>query len=129
MSDDQAQPLERLCTLWVHDDTFSKRPVIFNKALLANQGQNVQQGTLLKIVRVTAGVSVQDFQSGQDEPKTAQSDQISQNDQSNEESGAVVQIPLVQDGSELDGARRYLVFVWEDLESDLLTKHPSLQVL
>lgn len=125
MSDDQTLPPERLCTLWVHDDTFSKRPVIFNKALLANQGHAVQQGTLLKVVRVSAGVAVHDFQSTDDPPKSAHS-----NDQaSNESLPDPPQISGLQEDSQVDGARKHLVFVLEELESDVLTKHPSLQVV
>jgi len=124
MSDDQALPPERLCTLWVHDDSFSKRPVIFNKALLASQGQAVQQGTLLKVVRVAAGVAVHDFQATDDPPKSAHSsDQAS-----NEPLPDTVQPSGLQEVSQVNGARKHLVFVLEELDSDVLRKHPSLQV-
>jgi len=126
MNDDHAPPPERLCTLWVHDDTFSKRPVIFNKALLASQGHHaVQQGTLLKVVRATTGVAVHDFQSADDQPKSAHSNHQT----SSEALPDATQASALQGGSEVDGARKHLVFVLEELDSDLLTKHPSLQVL
>lgn len=134
MTDDEAQPLERVCTLWVHDNTFSRRPVIFNKALLAGQGRSIQPGTLLKVVRTTAGVAVHDFQNGDDRPEATPSESEPQTKQSDSEAqpagaqAAGLQVGA-HEGSHDDRRRRHLVFVLEDLDSDYLVKHPSLQVL
>jgi len=126
MSNDQVLPPERLYTLWVHDDTFSKQAVIFNKALLASHGQKVQSGALLKVVRASAGVAVHDFQSGGDDAIKA----AHINDETgNETTYNAEQSSGIQAGSDFDAARQHLVFVVEELDSDYLTKHPGLQVL
>lgn len=116
--------IERSCTLWVHDETFSKRPVVFNPAVLARH--NVRPGALLKVMRVASGVAVQDFQSEEDRPKSSQSKEISSFEIG---AGASLELPPRADAATNDEEWKHFVFISEELDQDYLTRHPNLQVV
>jgi hypothetical protein len=122
MSRTRSIRVERQCTLWVHDETFSKRPVVINPTVLA--GHNVRPGSLLRVFRVAAGVAVQDFQSEEDRPRSSQSKDFSILE--NGEHGPQ-DVPARAD-TDVGAARKNFVFKSDELDQDYLTRHPNLQV-
>lgn len=122
MSVDSTPPVELQCTLWVHDETFSKRPVVFNPAVLA--GHNVKLGSLLRVVKIATGVAVQDFQAEDDRPQSVHSTKHAQI----VSAGDAEPAPSQHTGANED-PRRHFVFKLDGLEHDDLSRHPSVQVL
>jgi hypothetical protein len=114
--------IEQKCTLWVHDETFSKRPVVFNPAVLARH--EVRPGALLKVLRVAAGVAVQDFQSEEDRPQSSHSKDFSSSENAVDDKQ---EVPAQVD-NDADAARKHFVFKSEELDQDYLSRHPNLQV-
>lgn len=122
MSKDNSAPLQWQCTLWVHDDTFSKRPVVLNPAVLS--GYDYRLATLFKVVPAAEGIAVQDFQAKDTQPSAAHSDEPSQTDDV-----STSEVPQPNGHLETpESARRQFVFNSEEVDQDYLTKHPNLQV-
>ena len=122
MTNDNSAPLQWQCTLWVHDDTFSKRPVVLNPVVLA--GYDYRLATLFKVVPAAEGIAVQDFQAKDEQSSAAHSDEPTQTEDVSSE------VPQPTGHLETpESARRQFVFNSEEVDQDYLTKHPNLQVV
>jgi len=124
MNNDNSTSLQWQCTLWVHDDTFSKRPVVLNPAVLT--GYDYKLATLFKVVPAAEGIAVQDFQAKDEKPLAAHSDEPNQTTDDDVVANEVPQPSELLETAE--SARRQFVFNLEELDQDYLTKHPNLQV-
>jgi len=125
MTNDNSVPLQWQCTLWVHDDTFSKRPVVLNPAVLT--GYDYKLATLFKVISAADGIAVQDFQAKDEQPSTEHS---RAQGQTTDEDVSTNEVPEPSRHLETpESARRQFVFNLEELDQDYLTKHPNLQVV
>ncbi|KAF1945229.1 hypothetical protein EJ02DRAFT_396929 [Clathrospora elynae] len=129
--------MQRVCTLWTHDDNFSRDEIVFN-------GEKFPEiptapGSLLQIVAIHADNGVRDFHAG---PKSIQHDAT----QPKAEGAAMdtsshatrnrrgsISITIDENGSNVPSGRdidteKAYVFVSKTLSADLKSKHPNLQV-
>jgi len=125
MSNDNSAPLQWQCTLWVHDDTFSKRPVVLNPAVLA--GYDYKLATLFKVIPAAHGIAVQDFQAKDEQPSLEHPQQQGQTTEDDTDANDATQPSGHLETPE--SARRQFVFNLEELDQDYLTRHPNLQVV
>ncbi|KAI9815364.1 MAG: vacuolar membrane-associated protein iml1 [Thelocarpon impressellum] len=133
------QRVGKLCTLWVHEENFSKEEVILNATLFP--AQSVKLGELAEIVAVKPRTSSRDFQeSGQRVP-----DDEARPDESTGGSGRA---RLGEEGENRTGSTSYLspdeepveghrdepnrrkryVFLVKDMSNEQKSKQPNLQV-
>jgi hypothetical protein len=139
VSNAQRPRVQKLCTLWTHDDNFSRDDIVFN-------GDKFPEiptvpGTLLQIVGIESGTAVRDFQSSTNgaQPHAPQA-KGGDNARDNGVSGVPkrtrrgsITITIDENGStlppghDLDEEKAY-VFSVTSLPADLKSKHANLQV-
>lgn len=126
----------RLCTLWVHDDTFSRDEVILNTALFPPN--TVEIGRLAAIVQVKSDVNVRDFQ---DEAQEASSDDAGKRKRRGatrkggngmEKKASCQALGAMENfakwgGQDVDMSKKY-VFRVKDMSNEQRSKQPTLQV-
>jgi len=132
--------LQKVCTLWTHDDNFSRDDVVFNSDKFAELPAT--PGSLIQIIALKHGTSVRDFQvvpkpppkdtiqptaidsskSTTPEPYTKKRSRRGSIKVTIDENGAVL-----QEGRELHSEQSY-VFVAKPFPADLRAKHPNLQI-
>jgi hypothetical protein len=131
--------VQKICTLWTHDDNFSKQDIVFNGDRFPELP--TAHGTLLQIVAIDSGTAVRDFQST---AKSAQPDAAQTQDaEPPKDSGEVgpsgrgrrgsITVTIGENGSKIPGGRdidveKTYVFAVAALPADLKTKHANLQV-
>jgi hypothetical protein len=132
--------VQKVCTLWIHEDKFSKEDVVFNGDKFPELPAT--PGSLIRILRLKGLTSVRDFQS----PNThAAAKDVSQTkaDNSSKESthetrsrrtrrGSVV-LTLDENGQPIPGGRdvdseKSYIFVAKPMPADLKSKYPNLHV-
>jgi DEP domain-containing protein 5 len=118
--------VERKCTIWIHDEQFSKEEVVLNLDLFPRG--SVKAGDIMAIIALKADVTARDFQDKSPAPKKV-ADSLP------------ASLPLdpsmvhrkSSDSTSVDGqhdvdlGRRYL-FAVKEMSADLKTKSPSLEV-
>jgi hypothetical protein len=139
MSNAQKPRVQKVCTLWTHDDNFSRDDIVFNGDKFPELP--TVPGTLLQIVGIDSGTAVRDFQSTTNSaqphvPQAKSGDIARDNGLSGvpkrtrrgsititiDENGTT--LPL---GRDIDEAKAY-VFSVTVLPADLKSKHANLQV-
>jgi hypothetical protein len=132
--------VQKVCTLWTHDDNFSRDDIVFNGEKFPELPTT--PGTLLQIVAVDSGTAVRDFQSNvsstQHHPSQARSRDathdtgVSHTPQRTRRESTTVTIN--ENGSKVPGGRdmdeeKAFVFSVAALPADLKSKHANLQVM
>ena len=131
--------VQKVCTLWTHDDNFSRDEIVFN-------GEKFPElptvpGSLLQIVPINSGTAIRDFQSAlksteidvvQEKPEGARKDTGADSHSKRSRRGSIT-ITIDENGSAVPGGRdieteKAYVFVSKVLPPDLKSKHPNLQV-
>ena len=130
--------VQKICTLWTHDENFSRDDIVFNSDKFPELPTT--PGTLLQIVAINAGTAVRDFSSTtkvtpHDAPplKAEPTSKDATDTQSRksrrgsfsktiDENGSVA-----QGGHDIDTEKTY-VFASKPLPQDLKAKHANLQI-
>ncbi|TKA63768.1 hypothetical protein B0A49_09557 [Cryomyces minteri] len=117
--------IQKVCTLWVHEDNFSKEDAVFNVGCFPDG--SITTGSLVQVVAVKEATAVRDFQPATGKPhkdgssgvkkegsavKSAPGDSIQKKHDS---SGPVV---LGENGTSLES----------DISPEMKAKHPGLQI-
>jgi DEP domain-containing protein 5 len=114
---------ERKCTLWIHDEQFSKEEVVLNLDLFP--AESVKPGDLMAIIALKADVAVREFF-----PPKKGLENISaslQPDIGAEERKSSKGSINMDTHHDIDLERRYL-FAVRDFSKDLKAKHPNLEI-
>ncbi|KAJ8109261.1 hypothetical protein OPT61_g7591 [Boeremia exigua] len=130
--------VQKICTLWTHDENFSRDDVVFNSDKFPELP--TAQGSLLQIVAVNAGTAVRDFSST---PKTSTHDagairaeaisKEATDTYSRKSRRGSSSKPFDENGSgipashDVDPERTY-IFTSTPLPHDLKMKHANLQI-
>ncbi|KAF1950790.1 hypothetical protein CC80DRAFT_528712 [Byssothecium circinans] len=131
--------VQKVCTLWTHDDNFSKDDVVFNGEKFLELPATT--GSLIQVIALKYGTAVRDFQSNSKAPtkdaSQPRADDSSQNpvksSHNRRSRRGSVKITLdengsvIQEGREVDSEKSY-TFVAKPFPADLKSKHPNLQV-
>ncbi|ORY02057.1 hypothetical protein BCR34DRAFT_493449 [Clohesyomyces aquaticus] len=131
--------VQKICTLWTHDDNFSRDDVVFN-------GEKFPEfpatpGSLIQILALAQITAVRDFQStaknAQKDANASRSDEesrhvTSQSHGKRSRRGSLM-ITLDENGAPIQGGRevdveKSYIFVAKPLSADLKSKHPNLQI-
>jgi hypothetical protein len=139
VSDARTTRVQKVCTLWTHDDNFSRDDLVFNAEKFSEI--LTATGTLLQIVALDSGTAVRDFQSA---VKGSQHDVHQTKDGIHaRDTGAnglprrprrgSTTITIDENGSSFLGGRdidteKAYVFAAAPLPADLKSKHANLQV-
>ncbi|KAF2829191.1 hypothetical protein CC86DRAFT_345737 [Ophiobolus disseminans] len=131
--------VQKICTLWTHDDNFSRDDIVFNNEKFPEIP--TAPGTLLQIVTIDSGHAVRDFRST---AKSVQSDAQKEKVGGNLSDAGVrgphgrgpqviSTITIDENGSTVPGGRdidveKAYVFAVSALPADLKSKHANLQV-
>lgn len=137
MTSSKQTKVQKTCTLWTHDENFSKDDVVFNSDKFPELPST--PGTLLQIVAVNTGTAVRDFSSvkvpAHDIPQTV-GETLSKDVadvQSRKGRRGSFSRTIDENGSgipggyDLDSDRTY-VFASTSLPQDLKAKHANLQI-
>lgn len=131
--------IQKVCTLWTHDDNFSKDDVVFNGDKFSELPAT--PGSLIQVIALKYGTIVRDFQAP---PKSATSNGAQGNDDDSFKDAATdvhsrrsrrgsVKITLdesgslIKEGRDLDTEKSY-IFVAKPFPAELKSKHSNLQV-
>jgi hypothetical protein len=129
-----------VCTLWTHDDNFSRDDVVFNSDKFVELPAT--SGSLIQVIALKHGTSVRDFQTvskhppkdagqagAQESSKTTISEPYSR--KRNRRGSIKVTIDengsVIHESREVDLEQSY-VFVAKPFPVDLKSKHPNLQI-
>lgn len=118
-------PVERKCTLWVHDEGFSTDEVVLNLSLFPD----VKEGDAVAIVGFKMENSVRDFQDKR-QASMHESDTLSAavaRDRSTSNPRSPVAASLNEWKHDVDQGKRYL-FLARDMTKEMKAKHPGLEV-
>ncbi|KAF2129291.1 hypothetical protein P153DRAFT_396578 [Dothidotthia symphoricarpi CBS 119687] len=131
--------VQKVCTLWTHDDSFSRDDVVFNGEKFPEL--SATPGSLLQIVAITPGVAVRDFQtaakSAQTEAAQARGDNVTRDNgadnYSKKSRRGSITITIDENGSTIPGGRdidveKAYIFAPKPFPADLKAKHGNLQV-
>lgn len=133
----KASRVQKICTLWTHDDNYSKEEVVFNGDKFPEL--TTTPGSLIRIIALKPTTAIRDFQTS---AKTSSKEPSAANDKPNnatldshsrrsrrqsvvltlDENGS-----LIQGGREVDPQKSY-VFVTKPMTVEQKSKHPNLQV-
>lgn len=135
----QPTRVQKVCTLWTHDENFSKEEVVFNAEKFPEL--SLSSGSLIQIIALKHATAVRDFQttakndpkdSGQPKADVSARDAYPDTYSRRTRRGSVL-ITLdengvvVEEGREVDYEKSY-IFVAKPLTADLKSKHSQLQV-
>ncbi len=131
--------VQKVCTLWTHDDNFSRDELVFNGEKFPELP--TAPGTLLRIVSISAGVAARDYQlaskNGQDGMNHARTGDTEKgadgNSHMKRSRRGSLTVTIDENGSTIPGGRdidteKGYIFVAKPLPLDLKSKHPNLQV-
>lgn len=134
----QTRAVQKICTLWTHDENFSKDDIVFNSDRFPEL--SATPGTLLQIVAINAVTTARDFSSSTKLPNQDVSQnkaEVQAKDAADAQSrpGQKGSLPKISDenGSTIQGgldvdADKTYIFAWKPLPQDLKTKHATLQI-
>lgn len=137
VSNAKTTKVQKLCTLWTHDDNFSRDDIVFNEDKFPELP--TKPGTLLQIIPVTSSISVRDFQATRNTEHvpphvrtdvTARDSRVSIPGRSRRGS---ITITIDENGTTTAGGRdldsdKAYVFAASTISADLKSKHANLQV-
>lgn len=127
----------KICTLWVHDENFSRQDVVLNVAKFTECG--IEAGSLTWVAAINPTTAVRDFQSNIGLAKETGSpgqrrgsvteQLISKQDISNDDD----ELFIDENGAKVEDARRldterYYVFLAEDMSAEMKAKSPALHI-
>lgn len=130
--------VQKICTLWTHDENFSRDDIVFNTEKFPELPTS--PGTLLQIVAIHSGTAVRDFSSttkGQPhDAAQASAGSMSKDSidtQSRKSRRGSFSKTIDENGSVLPGGRdvdteRTYIFASKPLPQDLKSKHANLQI-
>lgn len=126
---------ERLCSLWIHDDNFSKDEVLLNLTLFPPG--TVKAGHLVQVVPQRPATVSKDFEhrhdGGQDVKASRRGGEDAENSHGKEPSthlsmeASAEKEGVFFDGKGSDASTRY-VFKVKEMGSELLSRNPTLQI-
>ncbi|KAF1919762.1 hypothetical protein BDU57DRAFT_442865 [Ampelomyces quisqualis] len=139
LSNAQKPRVQRVCTLWTHDDNFSRDETVFNGDKFPELP--TAPGTLLQIVAIESGTAARPFQSTANktrpQPSQVQSEDVGREYGVNglpkrSRRGSII-VTIDENGSSSAGGRdideeNAYVFSVKTLSADLKSKHANLQV-
>lgn len=130
--------VQQVCTLWTHDDNFSRDDVVFNGDKFTELPAT--PGSLIQIIALKQGPVVRDFQAvadaskgaGQAKADGASKDGFHGNHSRRGRRGSVM-MTLDESGQPIQGARdldleKSYIFVAKPTPTDLKSRNPNLQV-
>lgn len=130
--------VQKICTLWTHDDNFSREDVIFNGDKFPELPAT--PGSLMQIIALSHAPSIRDFQATAKNNKDGTNvkiedtikDTFSENHSRRSRRGSI-KITLDENGVVINGGRdvdleKSYVFVAKPVSADLKSKYPNLQV-
>jgi hypothetical protein len=131
--------VQKVCTLWTHDENFSKEDVVYNAEKFPELPST--PGSLLQILALNHATAVRDFQatakSNAKENGSAKNDNsgndTSRDTHSRRSRKAELKITIDENGSLIRGGRdvdpeKSYIFLAKPMPADLKSKHPNLQV-
>jgi hypothetical protein len=138
---DDAVRIQKVCTLWTHDPSFSTEEVVFNADRFPEL--RLKPGSLAQIIPIYQGTSVRDFQVAQSTSKRGVEQKhgkhnISHHSHDGSQLRNTKAIPsphvtfdengsYITTGKDTDESRSY-VFVASDASPEMKQKYPNLQV-
>ncbi|KAF7579290.1 repeatmulti-domain protein [Pyrenophora tritici-repentis] len=138
VSNQQQARVQKVCTLWTHDDNFSRDEIVFNGDKFPELPTGI--GSLLQIVAIHTDNAIRNFHAG---PKSAHdvafhkfdtwpsSSNIHSHSRRHRRDSITVTIDengsTIPGGRDIDADKAY-VFVPKVLPADLKSKYPNLQV-
>lgn len=138
MTSSKHTKVQKVCTLWTHDENFSRDDIVFNSDKFPELPTT--PGTLLQIVALNTGTAVRDFSSS---VKTSTQDSPQLRGETSSKDAADVQSrksrrgsfsrtvdengSAIPGGHDVDSERTY-IFASMPLPQDLKAKHANLQV-
>jgi hypothetical protein len=139
ISSSKQTKVQRICTLWTHDENFSRDDIVFNGDKFPELP--TAPGSLLQIVAIHAGTAVRDFSSSTRAPphESAQAtttEPVSKDttdSQSRKSRRGSFTITIDENGSTIPGGRdvdaeKTYIFASKPLPQDLKSKHANLQI-
>lgn len=131
--------LQKVCTLWTHDDNFSKDDVVFNSDRFPELPAT--PGSLIQVIALKYGTATRDFQSTSSRAVVKDGSQVKPDDtkdaatdsHSRRSRRGSIKVTLDENGSiiqedrEVDMEKSY-IFVAKPFPADLKSKHSNLQV-
>lgn len=132
--------VQKICTLWTHDDNFSRDDIVFNGEKFAELP--TEPGTLLQIVAPHSQTAERDFQTtpavrnpklGSPIAKATGTNSSNANPSGGRTRRDSITITVDENGSTLPGGRnieseKAYVFAVTKLSPDLKSKHANLQI-
>ena len=124
----------RLCSLWIHDDNFSKDQVLLNLALFPRG--TVKAGDLIQVVPQGSGTENKDYEHRHDagpgvkgSHRGGEDDEETPGKESSTHSleASAKEESAFSSGKESDASARY-VFKAKEMGSELLSRNPTLQI-
>jgi hypothetical protein len=139
LSNSQQARVQKICTLWTHDDNFSRDEIVFNGEKFPELPTGL--GSLLQIVAIKSDDTARDFHAipkstqhaaAQSKIGGAVKDGSADNHLKRSRRGSIT-VTIDENGSTLPGGRdidaeKAYVFVPKTLPSELKAKHTNLQV-
>ena len=132
--------VQKVCTLWIHDENFSRDDVVFNGDKFSELPAT--PGSLIQILGLKQVTSVRDFQSTNTHTISKDVTQTKAENSSMESTHAThsrrtrrgsVILTLDENGQPIQGGRdvdleKSYLFVAKPMPADLKSKYPNLQV-
>lgn len=131
--------VQKICTLWTHDDNFSREDIVFNGDKFPELP--VAPGSLLQIVAINSGTAVRDFQGNTSNTQMRAFQAMADVTPKNVDLGShakrdrrgSITITIDENGMPVPGGRevnteKAYIFVAKPLPTDLKAKHTNLQV-
>ena len=138
MSNSKHTRVQKICTLWTHDENFSKDDIVFNSDKFPELPTT--PGSLLQIVAINSGTAIRDFSTANkpasNETAQGRSEPVSKdhNDPQPWKSrrGSLTKT-IDENGSVIAGSRDFdaektYIFAPKPLPQDLRAKHSNLQI-
>ena len=126
--------VERLCSLWIHDDNFSKDEVLLNLTLFPRGAVNA--GDLIQVVPQSLQTASKDYEHRHDDRQDVKASRRGGEDAEKthrkEPSNHPMEASAKEEsafstGNESDASTRY-VFKVKEMGSELLSRNPTLQI-
>lgn len=126
--------VQKVCTLWTHDENFSRETVVFNDEKFPELKLN--PGALVQIIGLRQASSVRDYAKSQ-EGKIFKSNGSTRSEQHYARSRSrrsSMRVMLDESGAEIPGGReldqeKSYIFVAKPMAAELKTRQPGLQVM
>jgi hypothetical protein len=131
--------IQKVCTLWTHDENFSKETVVFNEERFPEL--SLSPTSLIQILALKHAPAVRDFQvsskcntrDGAPGKGNESGQDVHTEGRSRRSRRGSVKITLDENGTVIPGGRdvdaeKSYIFVAKSMSSELRSKHPTLHV-